>query len=59
MSPATVREKIQKIESELELLKRSVVSEPDFDIDEKTWQKMQPEIKSTRKAQYRKLYDKK
>jgi len=56
MNPTNVQEKIQKIETELEVLKRSVAVEPDFEVDEKTWQRLKPDVKKTRKALYKRTY---
>ncbi len=56
MSPTSVKEKIQKIEGELELLKRSIIREPDFEVDEENWNKLRPDVKRVRKEQYRKTY---
>ena len=59
MPNLNVREKIQTIEGEIEVLKRLVVREPDFEIDEKNWQKIAPEAKKIRRELYRKTYGKK
>lgn len=56
MNPTNVQEKIQKIETELEVLMRSVAVEPDFKVDKKIWQRLKPDVKKTRKALYRRTY---
>jgi hypothetical protein len=59
MNQANIKEKIFNIQSELELLKFAVTQNPDFDIDEKNWQKIKAKVKRVRKENYKKLYDKK
>ncbi|PIS39599.1 MAG: hypothetical protein COT33_01095 [Candidatus Nealsonbacteria bacterium CG08_land_8_20_14_0_20_38_20] len=59
MTQSTLREKILNLESELKLLKHYVIETPDFDIDEKNWQKIRPEVKKIRKKLYQKFYGKK
>ena len=59
MTNSNVREKIQTLEGEIEVLKRLVVREPDFEIDKKNWKKITPEVKKIRKKLYKKTYGKK
>ena len=54
-----IKEKILNIQVELELLKRTLIKEPNFGIDEKNWQKIKPELKKIRKELFRKIYAKK
>lgn len=51
-----VKEKILNIQTELELLKKTLLKEPDFGIDEKNWQKIRPELKKIRKELLKKTY---
>ncbi|MDP6571600.1 MAG: hypothetical protein QF747_02075 [Patescibacteria group bacterium] len=50
MNTTTVKTKIRKIESELSLLKRTLLREPNFDIDEKNWKKIEPTVRQIRKS---------
>jgi len=47
MNQTKVQEKILNLESELECLKRLLVDKPDFDIDEKNWQKIKSQAKKS------------
>jgi hypothetical protein len=58
MTNINVKEKIQTLEGEIEVLKRLVAKKPDFEIDEKNWKKIAPRVKKIRKELYRKSYDK-
>jgi len=59
MNQAVVKEKIFNIEGELEFLKRSLLKEPDFNIDKKNWEKVKSRAKKARKEVYQKLYEEK
>lgn len=59
MTQETLKEKIFNIETKLELLKKAIKKEPDFDIDEKNWRKIEPIARKTRKKLYEKYYGKK
>jgi len=59
MNQTKVQEKILNLESELECLKRLLVDKPDFDIDEKNWQKIKSQAKKIRGEIYRQFYGKK
>jgi len=52
----TVKERVLNIQTELELLKKTLLKEPDFDIDEKNWQKIRPELKKIKKELFKKTY---
>jgi len=56
MNQQIVRSKIINLEAEIALLKKAIVGVPDFDIDEKNWEKMKPAIKKIRKKVYKKMY---
>lgn len=59
MTQATLKEKIFDIEKKLEILKKAIKKEPDFDIDEKNWKKIEPIARKTRKKMHEKYYSKK
>lgn len=56
MTQLQVRNTIRRIETELEVLRRAFDREPDFDIDERSWEKIRPTLKRIRRANYRKVY---
>jgi len=58
MTTATIQKKILNLEAELMLLKRSVAKEPDFDIDEKNWKKINPYMKKIRTQVAKETYGK-
>jgi len=58
MSQQEIKERIFNIERDLELLKRSFLEKPDFNIDEKNWQKIKPLAKKIRKKFYQGCYGK-
>lgn len=59
MTQTALKEKIFDIETRLEILKKAIKKEPDFDIDEKNWKKIEPTARKTRKKLYEKYYGKK
>ncbi len=59
MNRATIKERIFNIESELEILKYSLLREPSFGVDEENWGKVKTKTKKIRKEIYQKLYGKK
>jgi len=56
VNQTAVKEKILNIQTEIELLKKALLKEPDFSIDEKNWQKIRPELKKIRKKAFKKIY---
>ena len=58
MTQATLRKKILTLEAELQLLKRVIVHEPDFAIDEVNWQKVRTEARRSRRKLYQHRYGK-
>lgn len=56
MTQFQIKEKIRKIETELQVLKRSVAVEPDLNIDEKNWRKIRSAVKGIRRLNYQKNY---
>ena len=58
MTQATLKKKILSLEAEVALLKRVIVQEPDFAIDELNWQKVRPEARTTRKKLSQRRYGK-
>lgn len=59
MSPTTVKDKILDLQAELDLIKQSLIKEPNFDVDDKNWGKVKLEAKKIRKKVYQKYYGKK
>lgn len=59
MTKIEVAEKILKMENQLELLKRFFVQKPDFNIDERNWEKIRPIAKIVRGKIYKKTYGQK
>ncbi len=58
MSGTNTKERIKKVEMELEALKRLAGSDrPDFSIDEKNWKNVKKNTKEARKKTYRKTYN--
>ncbi len=58
MNRIALSKKISDLDTELRGLKTKLEEKPDFDVDEKNWQKVRSESKKVRKELYRKLYDK-
>ncbi len=58
MNRIALKKKISRLETELEIIKTELEEKPDFNIDEKNWQKVKPESKKARRELYRKLYGK-
>lgn len=58
MTNATLVKKIRNIEIELEGVKRIVKTRPDFGADERSWKKIQPAVRKTRRKLYREQYGK-
>jgi len=59
MTQAALKEKIFDIETRLEILKKAIKKEPDFDVDDKNWKKIELTVRKTRKKLYEKYYNKK
>ena len=58
MNQQVIKEKIFNIERDLEFLKRSFLEKPDFDVDEKNWQKVSKELKKSRAKVFQRVYGK-
>lgn len=56
MNKVAVKNKLQKLEAEIGLLKQAVVDRPDFDIDEVNWLKVKKTVKKTRQKVYKQVY---
>ena len=56
MTKAALRERIVGLQAELELLKKAIIKEPDFEIDERNWRRIRSSIKRTRKKLYQRRY---
>lgn len=59
MATSTIKEKIFKLQAELEFIKKAFEKEPDFNIDEENWQKIKADSKKTREKLYQIRYGKK
>ncbi len=56
MDKLAINEKIKNLEIQIQMLKISVVKEPDYSIDEKNWQKVKVAAKKTRSKLFKTLY---
>jgi hypothetical protein len=56
MEKISVKEKINRLEAELYLLKITVTKQPNFEIDGKNWQKIKSALKKARAKQFKTLY---
>lgn len=56
MDKISAKEKINKLEAELCLLKITVTQQPNFEIGEKNWEKVKPALKKARAKLFRTLY---
>jgi hypothetical protein len=54
----SVIEKLNKFEREVKILKRTLLPEVDFEIDEKNWKGISKELKRSRAKVFRKVYGK-
>jgi hypothetical protein len=55
---ARLMEKLNRLEREMKILKRTLLPEVDFEIDEKNWKKFSKELKRSRAKVFRKVYGK-
>lgn len=56
MNKLAVKNKIMDLEAQIGLLKKAVINQPDFDIDETNWKKIKPALKKVRAKLYKKVY---
>jgi len=56
MEKISVKEKINRLEAEIYLLKITVTQQPNFEIDEKNWEKVKPALKKARTKLFKTLY---
>lgn len=56
MNKIAVKNKIMNLEAQISLLKKAVIEEPNFDIDDANWKKIKPAIKKVRAKLYKKVY---
>lgn len=56
MEKISVKKKINQLEAEISLLKITVTQQPNFEIDEKNWEKIKPAVKKARSKQFKTLY---
>ena len=59
MDKIAVATKLQDLQAQITFFKRAVIRNPDFEIDEKNWARIQPTAKKIRKALYKERYGKK
>jgi hypothetical protein len=55
---ASVIEKLNKLEKEVKILRRTLLPEIDFEIDEKNWKRISKELKRSRAKVFKKIYGK-
>lgn len=53
-----IKEKVFELEAGLQMIKKALRKEPNFDVDEKNWLKIEREAKNLRTNLYRKVYGK-
>lgn len=56
MTNAVIQNKIKNIEAELSYIKSVVIYKPDFNVDEKNWKKIKPDLKKVRTKLFKKAY---
>ncbi len=56
MNKIAVKEKLNTLEAEIKLLKVAVIGQPDFEIDEINWKKIEPTLKKARAKSYKEVY---
>jgi hypothetical protein len=56
MNKIAVNEKIRNLEVQIQMLKISVVKEPDYSMDEKNWNKVKVSSKKARSKLFKTLY---
>jgi hypothetical protein len=55
---ASVIEKLNKLEREMKILRRTLLPEIDFEIDEKNWKRISKELKKSRAKAFKRIYGK-
>lgn len=56
MNKIAVKNKLANLEAQISLLKKAVIEEPDFDIDQANWKKIKPAVKKVRAKMFKKYY---
>ncbi|OGE84342.1 MAG: hypothetical protein A2846_03870 [Candidatus Doudnabacteria bacterium RIFCSPHIGHO2_01_FULL_49_9] len=56
MNKIAVKEKLNSLEAEIQILKIAVNERPDFQIDEMNWKKIKPALKKARAQIYKETY---
>ncbi len=56
MNKIAVREKLNSLEAEIQILRTAVSQQPDFEIDELNWKKIKPALKKARAQTYKEVY---
>jgi hypothetical protein len=55
---ARLMEKLNRLEREVKILRRTLLPAVDFEIDEKNWKKISEELKRSRAKVFKKIYGK-
>jgi hypothetical protein len=58
MTKTALKERVLSMEAELEAVKRVLIKEPDFAVDEKIWKAIKPAVKKVGKKLYARQYGK-
>ena len=56
MTKTAVKEKLNSLEAEIQILRTAVTERPDFDIDEINWKRVKPALKKARAQTYKEVY---
>ena len=56
MNKIAVKEKLNNLEAEIQILRTAVNQRPDFEIDEINWKKIKPALKTARAQTYKEVY---
>lgn len=56
MDKIAVKEKLNNLEAEIQILRTAVNERPDFDIDDANWKKIKPALKKARAQTYKEVY---
>ena len=56
MTKTDFTNRVQKLEAEVQLLKKAATEQPDLSIDEKNWQKVKGTVKKIRAKLYKERY---
>lgn len=57
MSKDKVQKKILSLENDLNVIKKAVQAQPDFNVDENNWEKVEKDVKEIRSNLYSEEYE--